>query len=204
MKKLNLILCACAIAVMGLSVSCKNDLAERKDVSYKSYEYVYTVSGTITTHTVYYECNPAGDVTSNDTFDETNTIDSATAVISWSDSKVVSTNGTEYEVEITKAKGKTKDVAKDKDGNELYNAENEYENENQDLTFYKIGKKFYMQTSSGYSEPIDADFPKGKDFTLSFTVTTKTNNDNSFIPKDSKEEDSTTSTVTYNLSFKAK
>lgn len=46
MKKLTIILCACAVAVAALMVSCKNEPTEYVNVTSKAEKVFYTVSGT--------------------------------------------------------------------------------------------------------------------------------------------------------------
>lgn len=48
MKKINLILCACAVALAGLMVSCKNGNVEKIDVTSTETSYIYKVNGTVT------------------------------------------------------------------------------------------------------------------------------------------------------------
>ena len=46
MKKINLILCACAVALTGLMVSCKNGNVDKIDVTKTYKNYIYKVGGT--------------------------------------------------------------------------------------------------------------------------------------------------------------
>ena len=48
MKKLILMLCACTIAFAGLLTSCKNETEEYIDVTQSLYDYIYSVTGTMT------------------------------------------------------------------------------------------------------------------------------------------------------------
>ena len=48
MKKINLILCACTVALAGLIVSCKNGNVDMIDVTTTKTNYIYKVNGTIT------------------------------------------------------------------------------------------------------------------------------------------------------------
>lgn len=48
MKKINLILCACAVALAGLMISCKNGNVDKIDVTQTTTRYIYKVNGTIT------------------------------------------------------------------------------------------------------------------------------------------------------------
>ena len=47
MKKLTLMLCACAMALAMVLVSCKNEPEEYVDVTSHSYDYIYSVTGTL-------------------------------------------------------------------------------------------------------------------------------------------------------------
>lgn len=220
MKKLSLILCACAIAVAGLSVSCKNETVERKNVGYKNYLNSYTISGTITTVVVNKEVDTDGTtVLLNDTITTTTTIEAGTAKIEWRESKTYSTNGVEYTISSITTKGKQTKKTKDKAG-----TEDPYSNDYTDasltnaistkMVLQKIGKKYYvtedLDPDPSYtllvpvSEGFEcADLDSGKDFTLSFTVTEKENN-NGWVDKDDKSEDTTTTTTTYDIKFTAK
>ena len=53
MKKLAILLCACAVAVAGLMVSCKNEPTEYVNVTSKAEKVFYTVSGTWTGTQIY-------------------------------------------------------------------------------------------------------------------------------------------------------
>ena len=53
MKKINLILCACAVALAGLMVSCKNNNVDIINVTNTKTNYIYKVSGTVTSTSNY-------------------------------------------------------------------------------------------------------------------------------------------------------
>ncbi len=53
MKKINLILCACAVALSGLMVSCKNGNVDIINVTETTTNYIYKINGTVTTTDTY-------------------------------------------------------------------------------------------------------------------------------------------------------
>ena len=224
MKKLNLILCACAIVIAGLSVSCKNETIERKNVGYKNYLNSYTISGTTTKVTVNKVVDTDGTTITNNTETITDTIGAGYATISWEDVKTYSTNGVAFSIESKITKLKETKKTKDKDDNETTNYEDmdvvAYMGGSavsDSMTLNKIGKKYYLSNNSGYiiGEGFEcADLDSGKDFTLSFTVTEKKNVDYidpsntwqgvKYLDKDDKSENTITTTTTYDIKFTAK
>lgn len=80
MKKINLILCACAVALTGLMVSCKNGNVEKIDVTNTETRYIYKVNGTVTM------TKKSGTTTAVDTQEITYTIKDAFAgSTNWND-----------------------------------------------------------------------------------------------------------------------
>lgn len=219
MKKLNVILCACAIAIVGLSVSCKNEPEERKNVGYKNYQNSYTISGTVTVAINDKVCDADGTVGSNDTETTTISVEKGLSNIYWTTSKTYSTNGIEYAIYFNSVQGKYSSESVDKDGNKTPGAEKEnisnlppYISMPSRITLCKIGKKYYLaedMTGDDDYLPVSdgfecADLDSGNDFTLSFSYVEKENNLANPIAVDSKAENTTTTTTTYNIKFTAK
>ena len=80
MKKL-IILCAALLAVTAFMASCKNS-SDYIDVTKESYTYAYTVTGTIKTTTVI-----GSDANNTDTYTYVQTLNNATAIVSYDENK---------------------------------------------------------------------------------------------------------------------
>ena len=225
MKKINLIICVCSFIAAALCISCKNETAERKNVSTKNYTNSYTISGKATEITNTKTYDASGNLTTDDTQTAVMDITGGRAEIFWSTSETKSTNGEHIRINAQNLAGKLNVVIKDIDGNEFSHFTDKPISElpqyqSKYFNLIKIGKKYYAAKAvkglSGgnefviVSEGFDCEnLTSGKDFTLTFSYTEKTNrNTNSqnqviAVDYDSKEEKIGTETNTYNIVFTA-
>lgn len=208
MKKHNLFICACAIAIIGLAASCKNETVERENVSYKTYDDTYTVTGTISVVTNDYKCNSPSDIIQNDTTTESITVKSALASVSWAKSKTLSSNAKDYYVDLHEIKWSSTKKRKDKDGNETQLSGNSPSDEVVlHFILRKMGDKYYFYDPNNKEMCMDGfacpDLEAGKDFNLKFSYTTKLNYAG-WVASDSEYAETQTKTTTYDLNFKAK
>ena len=208
MKKYNLFLCACAIAIIGLFASCKNETVERENVTLKYYRNTYTVTGTASIVTKLYKAESPSEIITNNTSTESITLNSALAEIQWGKSKAYSSNATLYSIYVYESKGLSTKKTIDKDGVETINWPETHDINNLQLNFslYKIGDKYYFYEGNdgilimdGFECP---GLDSGKDFDLNFSYTRKVNEVGE-IASDSQAEFYESTTTTYNLKFKA-
>lgn len=94
MKKINLILGACAIAAAALLVSCNNGAKDYVNVTTINNKYVYNVTGSVIT------TNKNGTTAASSVDVTKQTIKTALARVKWDDDKVDESNYNEYNVKI--------------------------------------------------------------------------------------------------------
>lgn len=94
MKKINLILGACAIAAAALLVSCNNGTKDYVNVRTINNSYAYNVTGSVTNTT------KDGNTTAADVTVTTATIKSALAQVTWSEDKLNDSNYDKYTVKF--------------------------------------------------------------------------------------------------------
>ena len=218
MKKINLVLCAAAIACTAFFASCDNGAKTYVDVTYENYENTYDlVSFTEVVKVSDAETDAAGnavahtDTTTTSVFtaDSKSAKDSVT--ISWKDSEVVD-GFTGYSLEITKnVEGKGKSKTNDGD----FSAETDMDVDSisfpgytrddngnwiPNFDFYKQDDKYYIKGRSGNINLVSGDLEK--DTTISFTDVVV--QDRSGIKtKDAKDKYIRTTTTTYTIVLKA-
>lgn len=231
MKKINLVLCAAAIACTAFFASCKNGAAETPKWKLGNEKTVaihdYSVSGTITTQTANKTVNTAGTASTTDlTNTSTKVITSGYATLSWSDNANWDGNYSNqygYDVVFNNVKGYTWTQSQVGTGTPVGTAPTTPSITSTTigtLTFYKVGSKFYIQrslasTDSTTTDTVNAtslvevksftaeDLEAGKDINISFSYSDVKNNNN-YQATTALNSDKTTTTVTYNLVLKAK
>lgn len=164
MKKLILMLCACTIAFAGLLTSCKNEVEEYVDVTMKTYDYIYSVTGTLK---IVHEQGTTGAITKQT---ETYTITQGKGSASWTERTTEKTDCINIGIDVIARADKTTQ----QDNNP---AETTY-NTDFSMKYFpfgdvnKIDGKYYIKnnTDAEYVEVKISDIKK-KGFTYSGTIT---------------------------------
>lgn len=225
MKKINLVLCAAAIACTAFFASCDNGAKTYVDVTYENYENTYDlVSFTKVVKVSDAETDASGnavthnDITTTDVFTADTKSAKNSATISWTESEVVDGFIT-YNLKLKstiagKAKSKTNDgdfsaeVDTNTDnvgitGTEVYNTGSGTSYilpSDKTWNFYKQDDKYYIKGDSGNINLVSGDLEK--DTTISFTDVVV--QDRSGIKtKDAKDKYIRTTTTTYTIVLKA-
>jgi hypothetical protein len=225
MKKINLVLCAAAIACTAFFASCDNGAKTYVDVTYENYENTYDlVSFTEVVKVSDAETDAAGnavthnDITTTDVFTADTKSAKNTVTISWKDSEVVD-GFTSYNLKLNggvtgKAKSKTNDgdfsaeVDTNTDDAEITGYDSYDDNLGTTVRvssprtweFYKQDDKYYIKGDSGNINLVSGDLEK--DTTISFTDVVV--QDRSGIKtKDAKDKYIRTTTTTYTIVLKA-
>ncbi|WP_022933548.1 hypothetical protein [Treponema bryantii] len=211
MKKINLVLCAAAIACTAFFASCDNGAKTYVDVTYENYENTYDlVSFTEVVKVSDAETDASGnavthnDITTTGVFTADTKSAKNSATISWKDSEVVD-GFTSYSLKINKnveGKGKSKTNDGDFSAEVDTNTNNEgiTEANTKTWTFYKQDDKYYIKGASGNINLVSGDLEK--DTTISFTDVVV--QDRSGIKtKDAKDKYIRTTTTTYTIVLKA-
>ena len=231
MKKINLVLCAAAIACTAFFASCKNNAAETPKWKLQNEQTTvlneYSVSGTITTVTANKTVSAAGVASTTDTTTTVNQIiSSGYAEITWTDNSNWDgnySNQNGYNVKFETVKGyqwSSTQVGTGTPTGTAPNTPNIASTSIPTLTFYKVGSKFYYEASLASTDTTSTntvtakslvevksftaeDIEAGKDLTISFSYSDVKNNNN-YQATTALNSDKTTTTVTYNLVLKAK
>lgn len=208
MKKINLILCACALAGSAFFASCKNNAQEINFVTTTSYENRYTISGTYQTVSADNYVSEAGVAsTTNETTTTIKTLTSGYATISWTDSEVLEGNvSNEYSVDFTNERGTTQsktDVGSVAGTLAPANPEEGYA-PIPNLTLSKIDGEFFYRTDDSelVKATVTGDLESGEDFSIVLEYKETVDNTGT-IAATSKEVNETTTTRTYKIDFKA-
>ena len=182
MKKLTILLCACAVAVAGLMVSCKNEPTEYVDVTNTSKTIYYKVTGTITNTYVY------GSKDSPNTYEYVTTID-GTAVASTWNTETNSSNWSGWYINCYDEDATFTQVVKDKDGTELSSGK-KWEKYQTWLELIKIDGSYYIDNDDGeYKKVTVSGSIGGKEF----KVTIEDSNDDARTWVSQEEIDNPTS-----------
>lgn len=208
MKKITLALCACAFALTGLFISCKNSV-DYKDVSSYSSNYKYAVKGTIvTTNETSYKSDSNGDFDANGKITSSKTVSDSTVengffTVSWSTDENKESNYKDYKIYgnvFGTSKVTTTSVVygddKQNSSENTYSGSQSYGSSGTPwLTITEIDGDYYINEGdkvtkletlaiSEDDDVIDGDF--GKDFELNYKVT-KTLNTIEDLYKDTLE-----------------
>ena len=172
MKKITLVLCACAIAFAGLLVSCSNDAGDEQIIfrSNNSYDYAYTVSGSIV-ETV--ESAPVDKAVTLTTTTTTQSFDNGKAVLSWTDSDDQTNDYQNYNLSVSSVYGNKVVVVKNTGTSPLSNTPKDQHTDNANISgltagFYSLDGKYYLSTGSDYEALTDDQI---KALTATITVT---------------------------------
>jgi len=215
MKKINLVLCAAAIACTAFFTSCDNGAKTYTDVTYEDYKNTYDlVSFTKVVTTSETETNAAGTAVTHDdttaTYVWTADAKSAknTVAISWRDSEVVD-GFISYTINIaTDDLNPIDGKEKHKTGNGDFSAEADYTSEEAGVTnsigraswtLYKQNDKYYIKSNGNLCE-VTGD-PE-KDTTISYTDVSVSDLAG-WKDSDAKNKDIRTTTTTYTIVLKA-
>ena len=156
MKKISLMLCLCAMAFVGLLVSCSN--GEYIDSTSVSYDYLYKVTGTMKV------VETEGLITAPATTSSEYTITKATGEVWWTESVTQSGDVPEYRTWLNlKADLTTSDTA---GSTKTFNVYPSCPNELK--TLYKFSDGFYLKTQQGKYEKVTLEGDFGDE---SFTIT---------------------------------
>ena len=156
MKKLTIILCACAVAVAGLMVSCKNEPTEYVNVTSNSKAILYTVKGTIT------NTNVTGSKDSPTTYESVTTIDGTASVKTWN-SETESSNWSYWYISYYDEDAAFSEVEKDKDGTEVSSTKN-WDEMSDDIYLRKIDGSYYIDGNGEYKKVTVSGSIGGKEF----------------------------------------
>ena len=232
MKKINLIVCAVAVAFAGALVSCQNQPTEMNDVTIINHLNSYDVSGTVTTTTEVKGVSTSGaDGKENGgTYKVVKTVTAAKTVggsVSWSEDATLTANyDNEFNVSYDGGDATSKTVVTgttitNGTSTDLTTGESTYdythvvgEDEDEDDTLdsksfdiVEIDGAYYVLIAN-QKVAVTADLTSGETFTLKFSYTTNTSTKNTNKDKDDKvtgtDESSTKVTVAYDLKFTAK
>lgn len=163
MKKITLMLCACAMAFAGLLVSCSNGSEKIIFTDSTSYDYAYTVSGSKVVTTEVATADKAVLLT---TTTKTSTFSTGAANISWSENDDATYDWKNYELNVmpgrgdyvesvkysgTSASAQPATVDQHKDNTEItlldWNDWDVYSKLN-DFDFYSLGDAYYLGSKS--------------------------------------------------------
>ena len=161
MKKLTLMLCACAMALAMVLVSCKNEPEEYVDVTEHSYDYIYSVTGTVKE---VIETGPKDSTTKTVT---EWTYTKATGSAEWYTSTTNKKDQLIYDISASGRADKSEKVG-DADAVKTYRVHKGIDSVFEDL--YKIGDKFYIRFNNEYIE-VTVSEPKKDGFTYSGSYT---------------------------------
>jgi len=209
MKKINLILCACALAGSAFFASCKNNAQEINFVTSTSYENRYTISGTYQTVSADNYVSEAGVAsTTNETRTNIYNISSGYARIYWTDSEAIKEGNytTWYGVNIGNVRGthQSKTDTGSVAGTLAPANPTEESIPLYWLQFYKIDDEFFYRTNDGEAVQVKVtgDLESGEDFSIVLEYKETVDNTGT-IAATSKEVNETTTTTTYKIDFKA-
>ena len=165
MKKMILMLCACTIAFAGLLTSCKNEVEEYVDVTNQYYEYIYSVTGTMT---IVAETGTPGATSKTTT---TYTITQGRGYAEWEEQTNYKSDDIMIEVGIN-ARSNKKEQTDDQTPVVTYNTSFPYNNNNSFYSVFKIDGKYYIRNdvSAEYVQVNISDI-KEKGFTYSGSYT---------------------------------
>lgn len=214
MKKINLVLCAAAVACAAFFVSCKNE-AETPEITFVNQtttQNKYSVTGTYTEVVADATVNAAGTASTTDpTVTTKTTVSSGYANVRWTEDKTYTGNESysRYSINFYGVNG-TENTQR-KSGTTVTQ---EFATELtvqplviDGIALYKIGENFYYETEDGQyiKATVGEGFESGEDFKLSLTWSEVVDN-LGWVTTDatvSKASDKTKTTYTYDLSFKA-
>lgn len=208
MKKINYILCAMALSGAVMFVSCKQEAPQYNFVTSETTKNQYSVTGTITTVVANKTVNSEGTAGTTDRKSTTvKSISAGYATVSWTDSKVLEGNASnDYSIEFSELRGTAKTEVKAGE-TEVTPFPTELTTTDQTLSkivLNKIDDAFFFVNPDGKFEKVPVDnLESGADFTLSYSYSTVVDNAG-YVASDSKVVNTTTTTITYNLTFKAK
>ena len=190
MKKINAILCACALVCAAVFVSCANEPTEMINVTTKSYERTFTVSGSITEVTEEVISGTSGSTTTKTTKTEFN---GGYGKVTWTESEVTESNYNTYTVSYG---GPAKVTESETEGS-VTNSTTSSTTADYSITVYEIDDEMYLSdagdfVSAGGPYDFDAD-----SFTVAYTVS------NTEKSPYGTETDTVTKKVTVNLTFTA-
>ena len=161
MKKLTLMLCACEMALAMVLVSCKNEPEEYVDVTSHSYDYIYSVTGTIK------EVCETGPKDSTTKKISEWTFTKAKGNATWSTSTLSKSDQLTYNIS---ANGQADRSVKDGDADAVKTYRVNKDIKYVFQTMYKIGDKFYIYFDNEYIE-VTVSEPKKDGFTYSGSYT---------------------------------
>lgn len=208
MKKINYILCAIALAGAVMFASCKQEAPQYNFVTGISNTNQYSVSGTVTTVIANKTVNAEGVAGTADS--KTTTVKSITAGysrIEWEDSKVREGNvSDEYTITFSDLFGTVKQQVMSGE-TEVTPFPTEVTAASQTLEkiyLYKIDDAFFIMSTAGEAVKVTAgDIESGDTFNLKISYSLVTDNAGE-IAEDSKVVNTTTETISYDLTFTAK
>jgi len=209
MKKINLILCAAAVACAGFFVSCSNGATEITFVNQTTTKNLYSVTGTITETWANKTVTSGVAGTSDRTTTIVDTITKGYATITWTDyAKDDGNMGSKYTISFEDLKG-TDDNTQVVTGTTTTTAFDTNPTEGSlwenSIELYKIDDAFfYMDKNYGQFVKASADnLESGDDFTLTLEYSEVRDN----MPDDrlttNTDVNTTTTTYKYELKFAA-
>lgn len=226
MKKINLVLCAAAIACTAFFASCKNNAAETPKWKLNNEQTKvlneYSVSGTATKVVAGRTVNASGVASTTDLTTTTNYVfSSGYANVSWVDNSNWDgnySNQNGYNVVFDNVKGYSWNTTQVGTGTPTGTAPTTPTIASTSIPafrFYKVGSKFYYEaslesTSSNTAKSLvevkgftAEDLEAGKDINISITFSDVKNNNN-YQSTTAQNSDKTTTTWTYSIALKAK
>ncbi len=175
MKKITLMLCACAMAFAGLLVSCSNGSEKIIFTDNTSYDYAYAVSGTKVVAT---ESAPSDKAVLHTTTTETSSFSAGNAVITWYENDNSTTDWKNYSLSVSPARG-DKVVAVKYSGTSASSqtAVEDVHTDNTDISglyfnFYSLGDAYYSGSKNWENDNYAAkteDEVKELNYTVSVT-----------------------------------
>ncbi len=208
MKKINLILCAAAVACAGFFVSCSNGAPEITFVNQTSTKNYYSVTGSLTTIEADKTVTSGVAGTSDTTTTVVDTITKGYATITWTENAKDDGNmGSKYTISFDNLKG-TNDNTQVVTGTTTTTAFNTNPTEGSlsedNIELYKIDDAFFfMNVTEGQFVKVSADnLESGDDFTLSFEYSNVDDNMGTRLTTNTNVN-TTTTTYKYELKFAA-
>ena len=162
MKKITILLCACAVAVAGLMVSCKNEPTEYVNVTSTRKAFYYNVKGTIT------ETKITGSKDSPTTTETVTTIDGTASAETWN-SETESSNYSYWGISFYDEDASFTRVKKDKAGTEL-SSEKKWDDYDSGLWLIKMNGSYYTESDGEYKKVNVSGSIGGKEFKVTIEV----------------------------------